>query len=276
MCTKRNSKFGNAFKQFEQAESVPTLFSSTIKDTNKLGTRKIAPKKKYIKPDIEIGNKIVGKDADLEGFGDVITRVKKEDVAVPAGAIRKHKMVKQLSGRFTKDQLKSEAMEMHAKRLEEVRKNNLDKENGENGQTGDGRETLKATARAYTSSMRTDFTRVTLGKKKRPGDKEKRKKVDIFALVDDAIENEPTEEAKAIAAAKKAFADAPILPELPRKKCLVAGRKSVTPPPGKKEPKTKEAPVGEEEPLVEDTAKEIEEEKTKTKSAIISERLTVR
>lgn len=91
----------SARKIFEKSGGgVPSLFAHTIKDTTKLGTRKFASKKKYIQPDVDIGKNIVGKDADLEGLGDVIKKVKKEDVQVPSGAVRKHRMVKQLSGRF--------------------------------------------------------------------------------------------------------------------------------------------------------------------------------
>lgn len=83
-----------AKKKFSQQGGVPSLFSHTIKDTQKLGNRRFSSKNKYIKGDIEIGG------GDLEGLSNTIMKVKQEAVEVPSGAIRKHKMVKQLSGRF--------------------------------------------------------------------------------------------------------------------------------------------------------------------------------
>jgi len=141
----------NAKAKFSQPSGgVPSLFAHTIQDTQKLGTRKFTSTKKYVKKDIGIIDGIVGKDEDLEGFGDLIKRVKKEDVQVPSGAIRKHKMVRQIAGRSNR------------------------------------------------------------------GDR--KKGIDIFALIDDAIENEPTDEAKEKAreraSARKAAAEAPIPPKI--------------------------------------------------------------
>lgn len=127
---------------------VPSLFSYTIKDTQKLGEGRFPSKSKYIKNDIKISKGIESKDSDLEGLGDVIKKVKKEDVHVPAGAIRKHKMVKQISGRFNSE-----------------------------------------------------------GKKKG---------FDIFALIDDAIDKEPTEEAKEKARERAAAKNAVNEPLPPR------------------------------------------------------------
>lgn len=152
---------------------VPSLFAHTIKDTQKLGERRFPSKNKYIKNDITISKGIESRDSDLEGFGDVIKKVKKEDVQVPAGAIRKHKMVKQISGRF----------------------------NGEG----------------------------------------KKKGFDIFALIDDAIVKEPTEEAKEKArerAAAKNAVHEPIPPRLVPKK-----QKSAQPTPPTVQTQSKEAEI---------------------------------
>eukprot|EP00339_Tiarina_fusa_P028734 CAMPEP_0117084240 /NCGR_PEP_ID=MMETSP0472-20121206/59286_1 /TAXON_ID=693140 ORGANISM="Tiarina fusus, Strain LIS" /NCGR_SAMPLE_ID=MMETSP0472 /ASSEMBLY_ACC=CAM_ASM_000603 /LENGTH=125 /DNA_ID=CAMNT_0004813143 /DNA_START=20 /DNA_END=394 /DNA_ORIENTATION=- len=95
---RKPGKLGNRAAAFnQQGGGVPPMFSHTLKDTQKLGNRRFASKNKYIKKDIDIGDGIVGKDNDLEGLGDVINKVKKEGGQVPSGAIRKHKMVKQLS-----------------------------------------------------------------------------------------------------------------------------------------------------------------------------------
>jgi hypothetical protein len=140
---KRKSKFGSAIAAFEKRATVPSAFAHTINDTNKIGRRKFAPKKKYVKPDIYIGNKTVGKNSDLEGLGDVITKVKKEDVQVPAGAIRKHKMVKQLSGRLFVGEGKSDVMEIHKKRVAEAKKQLEEDENEGGAKLSYGGVTLK-------------------------------------------------------------------------------------------------------------------------------------
>jgi hypothetical protein len=140
-------------------------------------------------------NKTVGKNSDLEGLGDVITKVKKEDVQVPAGAIRKHKMVKQLSGRLFVGEGKSDVMEIHKKRIAEAKKQLEEDENEGGAKLSYGGVALKS-------------------RKIKGARKEKMKKAfDILALIDDAIEKDPTEEAKEKAAARKAAANAPILPK---------------------------------------------------------------
>jgi len=156
--------------------------SKAIKSTNKLGSSKIKIKKKFT--DVEIDKGIVGRDADLEGFGETITKVKKDGVEIGPGALRKHKMIKQLSGRFNKDDLEDEAMEMHAKKMQAAGK--------------------PAT-----------FGLLKRGGKKPNNNKSSdrdRPKLNIFAAIDDALEDGATEEAKEKAAKEKAKASAPVPP----------------------------------------------------------------
>lgn len=206
---------------FEQQNSVPSAFASTVKEANKLGARKFTPTKQYIKPDISIGSRIAGKDSDLEGLGDVVNKVKKEHVEIGSGAIRKFKMTKQLSGRFSQEARKEEAMEMHKQKQEEAKMKKEEDEAMANMPLAERRAyEARKRAAAVTTSSRNNATllspRLKLGRNKsglssRPRIGRK-KSGDILALVDDAIENDPTEEAKKKAAALKAAADAPILP----------------------------------------------------------------
>ena len=105
---KRNSKISSKFAAFENSEAaVPAAFAKTaLKDTKKLGTRKFTPKEKFIKPDVDISSKIAGKDSDLDGFGDVIQKVKKENGTIGRGAMNKFKMTKQLSLRLSESDVK--------------------------------------------------------------------------------------------------------------------------------------------------------------------------
>jgi hypothetical protein len=210
-----------SFAAFEQQNSVPSAFASTVKDTNKLGARKFAPTKQYIKPDINIGSKIAGKDSDLEGLGDVVNKVKKEHVEIGPGVIRKFKMTKQLSGRFTQEARREEAMEMHKQKQEEAKRKKEEEEAMANmplaerrayeaGKRADEDAKKRAGRIAFNISPRNNTFRSPkskLGRNKSGG----REKLNILALVDDAIENDPSEEAKKKAAALKAAADAPIL-----------------------------------------------------------------
>jgi hypothetical protein len=214
--------FADRFAAFEHEKSVPAAFSSTVKDTNKLGTRKFAPAKQYIRKDINIGSKIAGKDSDLEGLGDVFNKVKKEHVEIGSGAIRKFKMTKQLSGRFNQEARKEEAMEMHKQKQEEAKKKKEEDEAMANMSLAERRayEARKradedAKKRSQKITVKPSYRNNTLlspkskfGRNKAGG----REKLNILALVDDAIENDPSEEAKKKVAALKAAADAPILP----------------------------------------------------------------
>lgn len=160
--------------------------SKAMKTTNKLGSQKIKLKKKFT--DVEIG-----KGTDLEGFGDTISKVKKDGVEVQPGALRKHRMIKQLSGKFSKEDLKDEAMEMHKTKM-----------------------AAAAGGRAGTTAF---GGRAGRGNGDRP-------KLNIFAMIDDALEEGPTEEAKEKAAKEKAMVSAPILPPPQRKKTVKVKSKS--------------------------------------------------
>jgi hypothetical protein len=204
---RQGGSINEAAKKFDSKSSgIPSGFNSMIKSptkaikrTNKIGLEKIAPTKKYYK-DVDIGNNIVGKDSDLEGFGDTLQKVKKEDVEVQPGAMRKHKMIKQLSGKFSKEDLKEEAMER------------LRKERAEGGTVKPGSSsTLKSSTHSKGSLH---------GKSSAPRD---RPKVNILALVDGAIEEGATDEAKEKAATEKMMAAAP---PLPKKKMIKVVRKT--------------------------------------------------
>ena len=189
--TKKPGKLGSRAAAFSSG-SVPAAFAYTINDTKKIGTKKFASKNKYIKKDIEID--VAKNDSDLEGLGDVIQKVKKEDVQVPAGAIRKHKMIRQLSIRNTNE-------------AEEKEENESDDMNAIGGSSS-RITTTKIGSKKFTSPlMRTNAGN---SRTKSPT----RKKVDIFAMMDDAIESGPTEEARQKALEKKAAAEAP-LPKVP-------------------------------------------------------------
>eukprot|EP00536_Pseudo-nitzschia_multiseries_P009350 jgi/Psemu1/288396/fgenesh1_pg.258_\ len=92
----------------EFASGVPSLFASSgvttrnyqksIAKINKIGTEKIIGKTKSY-GDIDIGDSIVSHNSDLKGFGETLKHVKKEDVAIQPGAMRKHKMMTELSSR---------------------------------------------------------------------------------------------------------------------------------------------------------------------------------
>lgn len=120
---------------------VPSLFASTIEDTDKLGQRRFSSANKYVQKDVDLGI-VIGDDL-------------------------KEKLSKQNPGRF------------------ELSKNS------------------RAT------------TKVGIGGRRQVGGGRKRGGVDIFALMDSAMETGPTEEAKQKAreeaAAKKAIEEAPIL-----------------------------------------------------------------
>ena len=88
-----------------------------MKKIDKIGQQTFSKKKVYGSGDVGLG--LENSSNDLEGFSETITKVKKEAVPVQSGALRKHKMIKQLSGKFSKEDLKDEAMEIHKKKLEE-------------------------------------------------------------------------------------------------------------------------------------------------------------
>lgn len=194
-------------KNFDSASGdVPSGFNSVLKNpskainlTNKIGQERFTAKKNYY-GDVDIGNKIIGKDSDLEGFSDTLQKVKKEDVAVQPGAMRKHKMVKQLSGKFSKEDLKSEA-------LERLRKERAEKSSLKPGSSS----TLKSSIHSKGS-----FHGRNSNHRERP-------KINILALVDDAIEDGATEEAKEKLATEKALATAP---PLPKKKIIKVFKRS--------------------------------------------------
>lgn len=215
--------------------------TKTIKSTSKLGNQKIKIKKKF--SDVEIGNGIVGRDADLEGFGDTLEKVKKDGVEVQPGAMRKHKMIKQLSGKFSKEDLKDEAMEMHKKKMAAAA-------------AGDGTTTLKMSLHSKSSLHST-------------GSGGKRPKVNIFAMIDDAIEDGATEEAKERLAREKAMTSAPI----PKKKIKVKSKsipvKRATQPPVPKEPKAEPVSLP---PTVEEGKKEVADDEPSPMSTTMTSR----
>ena len=70
-------KLGNRAAAFQNNNAgVPAAFAYTLKDTQKLGTRKFANKNKYIKKDIEIGDDIVKGDTKLASLRDSIQKRK--------------------------------------------------------------------------------------------------------------------------------------------------------------------------------------------------------
>jgi len=193
------SNVANAKKKFSGGNGdgdagIPSGFrasllspSKAIKSTNKLGSSKIKIKKKFT--DVEIDKGIVGRDADLEGFGETITKVKKDGVEIGPGALRKHKMIKQLSGRFNKDDLEDEAMEMHAKKMQAAGKP----------------ATFGLLKRGGKKPNNNNNNNKSSSDRDRP-------KLNIFAAIDDALEDGATEEAKEKAAKEKAKASAPVPP----------------------------------------------------------------
>jgi len=204
--TTKNTKsksFGNAFAAFEQKATLPSAFAHTIDDTNKLGNKSFK-KIKYIKKDSNIGKKLEGKDSDLQGLGDVISKVKKEKVPVGSGAIRKHKMVKQLSGRISQEDLdKSDHQPVATKTFGGVKLRSRN---------------------SITKDFKPPMPRKNAFARKQNGTTKKTN--NFLSMIDDAIENEPTEQAKEIQAAKKAAAAAPIPPKTIKKKPLVKSSQS--------------------------------------------------
>jgi len=136
---------------------------------NKVGTERVIAKKTN-RGDIDIGNKIIAENPDLEGLDESSKNDKKEDVVQQPGKIQKHKMINELSNmkRTTGSSTRSIKSDSPYQR-----KSYLNKRGGRLHGTG-------------------------------------RPKVNILALVDDAIEDGATDEAKQKASAGRAALTAPI------------------------------------------------------------------
>mmetsp|Transcript_51668 Transcript_51668/g.58551 ORF Transcript_51668/g.58551 Transcript_51668/m.58551 type:complete len:731 (-) Transcript_51668:174-2366(-) len=149
---------------------------------NKVGTERVIAKKTN-RGDIDIGNKIIAENPDLEGLDESSKNDKKEDVVQQPGKIQKHKMINELSNmkRTTGSSTRSIKSDSPYQR-----KSYLNKRGGRLHGTG-------------------------------------RPKVNILALVDDAIEDGATDEAKQKASAGRAALTAPI----PAQKKLVYVKRSI-------------------------------------------------
>lgn len=158
---------------------VPSLFASSsnskyrrnIADIKRIDKEKLVAKKTSY-GDIDIGNKIVANNADLKGFGKTLKNVKKEDVAIQPGALRKHKMIAELSNSY--------------------------KDRG----LGNKSDPIPRSSNSYLN-RKFAKTKFKVTNPDRP-------KVNILALVDGAIEDGPTSEAIQKASAEKVAASAPI------------------------------------------------------------------
>ena len=148
---KRNSKISGKFAAFENSESaVPAAFASTaLKDTMKLGTRKFAPKEKFIKPDIDISGQITGKDSGLDGFGDVIQKVKRENGSIPSGAMNKFRLTKQISLRLSE----KDAKDLQDDLDEEVKKAEEEDAKADSGMKTGGKSLAEIRAAAHKKKM---------------------------------------------------------------------------------------------------------------------------
>lgn len=151
---------------------------------NKIGTERVIAKKTYNGDfDIDAGNKIIAENSDLEGFDESLKNDKKKDVVVQPRTIHKDEKINELSN-------------MKRAAGSSTRFINSD-----------------------TSYQRKSYLHKRGGRLHGTG----RPKVNILALVDDAIEDGATDEAKKKASAGRAALTAPI----PAQKKVVHVKRSI-------------------------------------------------
>jgi hypothetical protein len=179
--------------KFDDLESdvaqLPNGFASAVKDTTKLGTRKFAGRHSY--KDISIASK----SSDLKGMGDVLSKVKKENVEVQSGAVRKFKLTKQLSDRFEKVKLQEEV-------LQKVRNEQGDEVADRLKADLDKKEKREAASKKRRQPAAKSYL------KNRNPPRATSDELGMLKCIDDAIVNDPTEEAMHLSALKKSQLDA--------------------------------------------------------------------